>query len=177
MNKLKILFIVLIIIGSVFGINFYRSENRAVKLVPNNHQHTSEETSPGSKEITSEVAVAQKIEESEFQDLLDQKFKTLPTIDDLQQLTDEDVHYTPELLKDAGGVIGQVQDEAQMEPAKRIPAMHFFKKCAEDQALVPAIRAVCLNKVYSLIPTWEIPVPISDALISPEVSDLASKLR
>lgn len=178
MNKLKAILLVLIIIAIVGGISLYRSQiHSLVKPTPEISPQSQEHFKTSSEKVVMENKAVLNPEVTDFQDSLDQKFKTLATVDDLQQLTEEDVHYTPEVIKDAGGVIGQIHDEAEQDPAKRVPVMHFFKKCAEDPDLVPAIRAVCLNKIYTLIPTWKIPVPISDELISSEVSDLASKLR
>lgn len=116
------------------------------------------------------------LESSDFPDRLDLYFKTLATTDDFKNLTVEEVHHTPEIIKNGGEVIGRVHDEADNDPSKRIDAMNFFKRCAEDQQIATVLRAVCLNKIYKLIPVWQIPVPLSDANIPDEVSDLALKL-
>ncbi len=115
-------------------------------------------------------------EASDFPDRLDHYFKALPTMDDLKNLTEEEVHHTPEIIKNGGELIGRIHDEAENDPAKRSDAMNFFKRCAEDHQIAVVMRAVCLNKVYKLIPVWKIPVPLSEANISDEVSDLALKL-
>ncbi|HLT21889.1 MAG TPA: hypothetical protein VKZ84_00530 [Bacteriovoracaceae bacterium] len=102
--------------------------------------------------------------------------KSLPTIDDLKNLTEEEVHHTPEIIKDGGELVGVIYDEAQKDPTKRVDAMNFFRKCAEDEKVAVPIRAVCLNRVYKLIPEWEAPVPLIDSKISDEVLDLSMKL-
>lgn len=117
-----------------------------------------------------------KIELSDYQSKLDRDLKSLPIIDDLQNLTADEVHHTPEIIKNGGELIGKIHDEAELDPAKRVDAMNFFKNCTEDKQIATAIRAVCLNKVYKLVPIWKIPVPLSEADIPAEVSDLALKL-
>jgi len=103
-------------------------------------------------------------------------FKSLPIIDDLKNLSEEEVHHTPEIIQDGGELIGRIHQEAENDSTKRIDALSFFKKCAEDQQIVTAIRAVCLNKIYKLVPEWKIPTPLADSEISSEVLELALRL-
>lgn len=100
--------------------------------------------------------------------------KSLPTAEDLQNLTPEEVHHTPEIIKEGGELVGRIYDEAENDLTKRADAMNFFKKCAEDEYIVTAIRAVCLNRVYKLMPEWKIPVPLSDS-IPEDVVELSLK--
>ena len=124
-----------------------------------------------------EASVADaKIPSSYKQNQFDGYMKSLPIIDDLQNLSPEEVHHTPELIKDGGELIGRIHAEAESDATKRVDAMSFFKKCAEDEQIVTAIRAVCLNKIYKLVPKWQIPVPLSDSEISKDVLELALKL-
>ncbi|WPU64785.1 hypothetical protein [Peredibacter starrii] len=115
-------------------------------------------------------------DQSDFQDELDRHLKKLPTMGDLKNLTAEEVHHTPEIILEGGGLIGKVYDEAEREPKKRLDAMNFFKKCAVDQEIATSIRAMCLNKILSQVPLWNIPMSVTDAEISSEVFELAMKL-
>jgi hypothetical protein len=110
------------------------------------------------------------------QNQYDMYFKSLPIMDDLKNLSEEEVHHTPEIIKDGGEVIGRIHEEAENDPSKRIEAMSFFKKCVEDQQIVTVIRAVCLNKIYRLVPEWQIPAPLEEAEISDEVLKLSLRL-
>jgi hypothetical protein len=114
---------------------------------------------------------------SNLEDTFESDLKKLPTIDDLQTLSEEEVHHTPEMIKEGGEVIGRVHEEAQKDVTKRGHAMSFFKKCAEDDALPSAIRALCLHKIYKLVPEWKIPTPLDESKISSEVQDLSLKLE
>jgi hypothetical protein len=113
---------------------------------------------------------------SDYQNKLERDFKSLATVDDLKKLNSNEVHHTPEILKNGGELIGRIHDDAESDPTKRVDAMKFFKRCTEDDQVATAIRAVCLNKVYKLIPKWKIPVPLNEANISRVVSELALKL-
>lgn len=113
---------------------------------------------------------------TDYQNKLERDFKSLATVDDLKNLTANEVHHTPEILKNGGELIGRIHDEAESDPAKRVDALNFFKRCTEDGQVATAIRAVCLSKVYKLIPQWKIPVPLNETSIPHEVSELALKL-
>lgn len=122
------------------------------------------------------VPIADETDATEFQDELSRHYKNLPTLGDLKTLTAEEVHHTPEIITEGGGIIGRVFDEADKDPKKRPDAMSFYKKCAEDQEVALAIRAMCLNKVLNLVPQWKIPTTVTEAEISKEVFELAMKL-
>lgn len=109
-------------------------------------------------------------------DHFNQYLNTLPTAEDFKTLSYEEVHHTPEIIKNGGAIIGRIHSEAQEDVSKRVSAMNFFKSCAEDEELVPAIRAVCLKKIYKLIPEWKVPVILSEERISKEVADLSMKI-
>lgn len=177
MKKFTALIIALVIIGIIAGIQFFRTvEEITLTQSTANHLKQPLESKETSQQVASKSGSTEDNAQSEFQDVLDREFKKLPTIDDIQGLTEEEVHYTPEVIKEAGGVIGRIHDEAENDPAKRVAAMQFFKQCAEDQQMVPAIRAVCLKKILKLVPVWQIPMPLSDKLISQEITDLVAKL-
>lgn len=123
-------------------------------------------------------AVKKDVQLSEVQNSDDftQYLNSLPTAEDFKTLTYDEVHHTPEIIKNAGALVGRIHSEAQANTSKRASAMSFFKSCAEDEQVIPAIRAVCLKKVYKLIPEWKIPVILSEEKISKEVADLAMKI-
>ncbi|MGI4992030.1 hypothetical protein ACRXCV_05345 [Halobacteriovorax sp. GFR7] len=106
----------------------------------------------------------------------ERELNTLPINEDLKKLTADEVHHTPELIKDAGELIGSIHASAQADHSKRPAAMKFFKSCAEDRDVVRPIRAVCLKKIYKLMPEWRIATAISHHLIPESVSSLAFKL-
>lgn len=107
---------------------------------------------------------------------LDESLKDLPTMGELSNLSEEEVHHTPSMIRDGGAILGKIHAKAESDPERRPDTLAFFKECAEDEEVVTALRAVCWNKVMTLIPEWEIFLPISDAKVSDEVKNLASQL-
>lgn len=104
------------------------------------------------------------------------KIDSLPTIENLKALPEEQLHHTPEIILNGGALIGRIEDQAQQNPSARKEAMRFFKECAEAQNIALPLRAVCLRKIHKLIPDWEIPVLLSNEKISPEVLELSKEL-
>jgi len=173
MKKLNLFFVVMaVLVFIVWSVNTKRST--VVKEEP--EAPVKETISIVSQESSKGTKPSPKLIEAELSEQFDDYLKDLPTNDDLQNLTEEEVHHTPEIIKQGGEVIGRIHEEAQREPVKRVGAMVFFKKCAEDEQLAISIRAVCLHKIYKLIPEWEIPVPLAESNIPQEVLDLALKL-
>lgn len=119
---------------------------------------------------------SEKRKESLKQELKDVLTK-LPTLENLQDLSDEDVHATPVVVKDGGVLVGQMLEAAIQNPERREETLHFFLECAESPTLVPAIRAVCWNKLLTQIAEWKIFVPIADAKVPNDIKSLAMKLR
>lgn len=113
---------------------------------------------------------------SDFQSQIERDLKSLVTIDDLQNLTEDEVHHTPEIIKEGGEIIGKIHRAGELDPIKRVDTMVFFKRCVQDEEIALALRAVCLNKIYKLIPEWKIVTPLADIDIPSEVEDLALKL-
>lgn len=129
-----------------------------------------------SKNILTEKFKGNNVVKKDNEEEFEKEFNMLPVKGDMQKLTEAEVHYTPEIIKDAAEVIGRIHSDAQNSVAKRAPAMNFFKSCAEDRDIVKPIRAVCLKKIYKLMPEWKIATVISHDLIPESVSTLAFKL-
>lgn len=108
--------------------------------------------------------------------IFDDRYNSLPTLIDIQNLTEEEVHRTPEIIMFGGEIVGKIHEEGEVIPSKRLDALSFFKRCAEDNQIATPIRAVCLNKIYRLVPAWKIPVSLTDEKFSKTVYELASKL-
>ncbi len=109
-------------------------------------------------------------------DSLEKEYMKLPSFEDMKSLSEEEVHGTPEIVLQAGGIIGEVELGAQKDKSQRALAMIFFRNCAQDSALVHSARALCLNKVYTLIPQWKVPVFFKPELIPDVVKKLALRL-
>ncbi len=177
MKRITVLFLFILGIALVSW-NFWKRDPQNVSQDLSQSNTSMRPISNDSEKVkTHEVSIADtKIPSSDKQNQFNHFIKSLPIIDDLQNLSPEEVHHTPEIIKDGGELIGRIHAEADSDATKRVDAMSFFKKCAEDEQIVTAIRAVCLNKIYKLVPVWKIPTPLSDSRISKDVLKLSHKI-
>lgn len=152
----------------VWVMNFWPKKN-------NEHTPSSGLQEPIAQAVVSGVGFGAQIEgeQNEFEAHL----KLLPNLEDLSKLSYEEAHHTPEIIKNAGELIGSIQQQGEDNPSQRVSAMNFFKTCVEDDFLAPSIRALCLYKIYHLIPKWKIPLPLDEANIPQEIIDLSMKLH
>lgn len=135
------------------------------------------------KKITNPIPSQQVISDKDnakaainLTDSLEKEYMKLPSFEDMKSLSEGEVHGTPEIVLQAGGIIGEVELGAQRDKSQRAFAMIFFRNCAQDSALVHSVRALCLNKVYTLIPKWRVPVFFKPDLIPDVVKKLALRL-
>ena len=160
-----------IIIILVIGVMMIKKENKKTPAEVIAETEISETSVP---EVKVETPVQEK--NSELKEELNEYLKELPTMGELKNLSEEEVHHTPTMIKDGGAILGKIHAAAEKNPERREDTLKFFKECAEDEEVVTALRAVCWNKVMTLIPEWQIFLSISDAQVSEEVKSLASQL-
>lgn len=180
MNRNSKVFIVVIIALVLGAMTFFKSKqpetnmteaemSKEKKTHPHDHQdHKLESVAPEATPPSESPPV--------MTNELSVSMNELPTLSDLEGLTDEEVHHTAEFILEAGRKIGLLIEEADSNPVKREETLKFLKSCAENVDLVPAIRAVCWKKTMSQITIWKIFLPISDAKVSDEIKNLASQL-
>lgn len=166
----KIVFI-LLIIALVFGAMIMKKDNQQ-EVVGNLETEISLTKSQELKAEESE----EKVISVSIKEELDERLKELPTMGELKNLSEEEVHHTPAMIREGGAILGKIHAEAEENPERRPDTLAFFKECAEDEEVVTSLRAVCWNKVMTLIPQWQIFLPIADAKVSDEVKNLASQL-
>lgn len=166
MKKLSVVIIVMVI----FFLVIFKEKKEDSKVLPQIRPVSKERAASSASPIKEETSHL-----SDYQHQLERAFKSLPTKDDLVNLSPQEVHHTPEMIMEGGEVIGKIHQEAELDPTKRSKAMSFFGQCAEDREIATALRAVCLSKVYKLVPRWQIPAAFT-LEISAEVEELALKL-
>lgn len=82
---------------------------------------------------------------------LQQVLKTLPTVDDVAKLSDEEVHSTPQILLEAAARLGAATDEISGHPEYKTIALEFYSSCAQQAKGLLPIRSVCYkhaNEIY-----------------------------
>lgn len=172
-KKISILIIIALVLGAVIFLNQKQESSSPVtesnQQQPAEHDHDSHEHNDEQKPVATKPANSTPVE-------LSVAMKQLPTIRDMEGLTDEDVHHTPDAVVEGGMLIGELLEEAEKNPAKREDTLKFFKSCAENADLMPAIRAVCWKRTLDQIPEWKIFLPISDADVPEDIKVLSSKI-
>lgn len=150
---------------------FFQDENEQKKMIL--EEQASVVIPP--RRITT-PAVASIPTSSALEAELDDALDDLVTMDDLQGLSASEVHETPDLILEAGSSLGELQEKAQKAPSRRQATLEFFSSCAQSEDIATTIRAVCWNKVITLIPAWDIFIPVSELKVPQEIQLLASKL-
>ncbi len=84
-------------------------------------------------------------EEAIFEVLAAEVLYALPTLGDLQGLTSEEAHFTPEVLLETGARLGEVAVELERTPALQGAGQRFYETCALREDLPSSIRGVCYS--------------------------------
>lgn len=176
MKKQQLLFIV-IITALIIGVVMVQKKDKSVSLPEESEMvhkhHEGEKTVPATvSPVAAKVVEEGRVEEDGFS----QTMKALPTLADLNDLSSEEVHHTPAVIKEGGLLIGKLHEAAEKEPELREPTLKFFKSCAENEELLPAIRALCWKRTLAQMVEWKIFLEISDAKVSDEIQGLATKI-
>ena len=100
-------------------------------------------------------------------------YNDLPQITDISELSEADVHDTPEIVLNAARIISQIENDGQSNDKHRPAVLSFLKACAEDNKVLTSVRALCLSKLYRLMPKWNRVIVIESKKISEEVESLA----
>ncbi len=106
---------------------------------------------------------------------LSEALQTLPTLEEISDLKEEEVHHTPEIVMNAGTKIGELITAANDEPTRREETAKFFLSCAEDEDVVASIRALCWKSLTRKIPEWKVFVPIAEAKVPMEIQALSER--
>lgn len=172
-NKIIVILIAALIVGA--AIFFKRKTDAPVADIVVDSQKESviaRKASEPSLDGPSEILV----QDLELKEELKQVMEKLPSKRDIQNLHEDQVHFTPEVVNEGGALIGDVLEAADNDPARREETLKFFKACAENDSLIEAIRAVCWRTTLSRLSKWEIFLPVSDADVPQNIQDLAAEL-
>lgn len=168
-QKLIIVMAALGFILTAYSLLKSQETSTTIAATPKKIESASVEDIPSAKEvIESKVILSTELEKS---------LKELPTVDDLQTLTEEEVHHTPEIVIEGGRRVGQILEEAENHQERRQETIKFLVECAESKNVVPAIRALCWNKTLVKIPVWKVFYPISEAEVPQEIQELGLKIN
>lgn len=106
----------------------------------------------------------------------EKELAALPTIESLQSLSEEEVHHTPQAIRDGAAVIGTMLENAEKNPELREKTVQFLFECAQNDSLVNSIRAICWKNTTDQLKTWKVFVPVSEAKIPDRVMEISNSL-
>jgi hypothetical protein len=112
----------------------------------------------------------------EFEQRVQNVLKTLPEFQQMQDLSEEEIHHTPEMLLAAGENIGDLLQVAQAQKSLQPLALQFLVECAQAKHVAVAVRAVCLSRSLQMGRLWQLPVNVEPSRLNAEVSRLAGRL-
>lgn len=89
-----------------------------------------------------------------FRDLTASAQEKLPTLTEIRKLKAEDVHHTPELLREAGLILSQVAQALHDNENLASEAASFYEGCYSREDLPTSIRGLCLADHRNIRLKW-----------------------
>ena len=89
-----------------------------------------------------------------FRDLTASAQEKLPTLSQIRKLSKEEVHHTPELLRDAGLVLSQIAQALHDNENLASEAASFYENCYAREDLPSSIRGLCLADHRNIRLKW-----------------------
>jgi hypothetical protein len=111
-------------------------------------------------------------EEIPFIELSTQVLSELPQPKDLENLSDEEVHGTPTVVREAGERLGEIAERVAKNPELREQAKEFYMACAEDDRTLQSVRALCYSHLPELLSLED----LKRVRVTPELRTLAGRL-
>lgn len=171
MNK-KHLSIVLIVIALLIGAMIFLRQNPDVD-VTSPEIESSTEVRPAVESKPDDIIAAPKDDEEGAAPM---DLDSLPTLDDMKDLSSDEVHHTPEVVLESAREIGRMIDAAEKNPELREKTVKFLLECAEASNVVASIRAVCWKNTMNGVSNWKVFVPVSEAKVPDNIKNLANQL-
>lgn len=84
-----------------------------------------------------------------FNDIVAEILSKIPTQVEIQKLTDQEVHLTPEGIRLAGRELGRLAQIMDENPLLVTQGVEVFKSCALNETYPDVVRAICLADVVS----------------------------
>lgn len=169
MNK-KHLSIVIVLIALLIGAMIFLRQTPDVDI-------STPEVSPEEKPVVvskpGDVIAAPKDDEEGTAPM---DLDSLPTLDDMKELSADEVHHTPEVVIESAREIGKMIDAAEKNPELREKTVKFLLECAESSNVVASIRAVCWKNTMNGVNNWKVFVPMSEAKVPDNIKNLANQL-
>lgn len=149
-------------------------EQAAIFPIPQERIFAKKEASP-KIEVTDQDSLSTEEEaKKKFLELAENVFQRLPTEEDLQKLSSDEVHFTPQKILEAGVELGRIAELLEQSPGLASEALLFYKKCTLENRFPVSIRALCYSHWRDLDP--EGPQSYDQTSLSGQIRSLADQL-
>jgi len=106
-----------------------------------------------------------------------EKVKTsLPSLGELRELPDDEVHGAPAKIIEAGAALGELDEYLEKRPEEFASASRFFSDCAAGETLPGSIRAMCLHSLRNHPTQWAPGVSAKLERLPSDVVELEAQL-
>ncbi len=140
----------------------------------------SEALEPATAKMAEPATQPQEISETQkhFGQLIEDFKSSAPTQADLQKLTAQQVHYTPEVIFKSALRLGDIAQAIADHKDLAAAGLKFYRECAENSASPNSLRASCYVRHEKLIESSGLIEPSlsKDSQVSDHVKSLAQKL-
>lgn len=103
--------------------------------------------------------------------------ETLPTIAQVRQKTNEEVHATPPEILESGRRLGELAEYLSRNPDLVRSALPTYVRCAEDAAVATGTRALCAFRLHVYEKDWDDATRASYAKLPAQVRSIARQLE
>jgi hypothetical protein len=149
--------------------NFQQDESKIIKkatiattklqqiIARNKELNTA--TSQKAESPTSELLTAERIyteeeikntTEIQFNEMLKETEKRLPTMKDIKQLPSGALHHIPNVILEAGRNLGALKEVFKYHPEYEEKALPLYKTCAMAESRPTPVRALCLTNLIEI---------------------------
>lgn len=139
---------------------------------------TSEAAHPALQVAPSAAHDESTLKIRKFRALVRESLAALPSKAEIHRLKGEEIHDTPEMLQNAGTVIGHIAEAIALDPSLASEGRKFYEACALNADKDDVVRALCYVKLRRLLKSRGESLRDfkDDGDIPDSVRDLADKL-
>lgn len=102
---------------------------------------------------------------ADFVRLTERAMQRLPRVAEIRKRV-KDFHHTPPEMTEVSEELGAILDSMEKDPRNIDAGAAFFKRCAESEDVMMALRAVCLRNFHFWKPSETLNVPASVARLA-----------
>ena len=96
-----------------------------------------------------------------FQSVLSEALKTLPRREDVKNISDEEAHGIPLVVREKSRPLGQIADIIHDNPELIPDAIAFYELCARTDEMLNSIRGRCLSNYKKFSKQLKLPMNLT----------------